>query len=81
MKDYLESEGYIVKSPRETIKMAFQTELIKDGHTWMEALSNRNLTTHTYDEALTKKLVKDIRDDFFPALRSLYEKLEKERSL
>lgn len=50
LKDYLEADGYMVKSPRETIKQAFQNELINDGHIWMEALSVRNLTTHTYDE-------------------------------
>ena len=35
LKDYLESDGYIVKSPRETIKQAFQNEIINDGHIWM----------------------------------------------
>ena len=54
LKDYLEAEGYIVKSPRETIKQAFQNEIINDGHIWMDALSIRNLTTHTYDENLVK---------------------------
>ncbi|KIO63427.1 hypothetical protein B4064_3258 [Caldibacillus thermoamylovorans] len=50
LKDYLEAQGYIVKSPRETIKQAYQMEVIDDGHVWIEALSSRNLTTHTYDE-------------------------------
>ncbi|WP_235371769.1 nucleotidyltransferase substrate binding protein, partial [Caldibacillus thermoamylovorans] len=26
LKDYLEAQGYIVKSPRETIKQAYQME-------------------------------------------------------
>jgi len=34
LKDYLEADGYIVKSPRETIKQAFQNEIINDGHIW-----------------------------------------------
>ncbi len=78
LKDYLESEGYIVKSPRETIKQAFQIELINDGHIWMEALTIRNLTTHTYDEKLVKKLVNDIINVYFPELKLLHDKLEKE---
>ncbi len=61
LKDYLESEGYIVKSPRETIKQAFQMELIDNGHIWMDALAQRNLTTYTYDEQLVIKLVEQIR--------------------
>ena len=49
LKDYLEKDGFIVKSPRETIKQAFQNDLINDGHIWIEALANRNLTTHTIE--------------------------------
>lgn len=71
LKDYLETEGYIVKSPREAIKIAFQTGIIDDGHIWIDALSNRNLTTHTYDEQLAKKLVKEIQESYFPELQKL----------
>lgn len=78
IKDYLESQGYIVKSPRETIKQAFQIGLIEDGHIWIEALAKRNLTWHTYDEALAEKLVKEIIQSYFPAIKALYEKLLKE---
>lgn len=78
LKDYLEAEGYIVKSPRETIKQAFQIQLINDGHIWMEALAVRNLTTHTYDEKLINKLINDIINIYFPELKLLHDKLEKE---
>lgn len=79
LKDYLETEGYKVKSPRETIKVAFQMEVIEDGHVWIDALSSRNLTTHTYDEVLAERLVKEIKKSYFPAMRQLYEKLSEER--
>lgn len=78
MKDYLEAQGYIVKSPRETIKQAFQMELIEDGHFWIEALASRNLTTHTYDEEFAEEFVKDIKKMYFPLFQSLYERLSKE---
>lgn len=44
LKDY-EEEGFIVKSPRDAIKQAFQTNIITAGHTWIDALEDRNLTT------------------------------------
>jgi len=78
LKDYLEAQGYMVKSPRETIKQAYQMEIIDDGHVWIEALSNRNLTTHTYDEQFTEKFVQDIQKVYFPLFKSLYEKLLEE---
>lgn len=78
LKDYLEAEGYSVKSPRETVKQAFQIGLIEDGHIWIDALSNRNLTTHTYDEALAEKMTKEILNSYLPELDKMYERLFKE---
>ena len=78
LKDYLESDGYVVKSPRESIKQAFQNEIINDGHIWMDALSVRNLTTHTYDANLVKKLIDDIVNIYFPELKQMHDRLEKE---
>lgn len=78
MKDYLEAQELQVKSPRETIKQAYQIGLIDDGHIWIDALSDRNLTVHTYDEELAKKMVEDIIKVYFPELKKLYVKLTKE---
>ena len=78
LKDYLESEGYMVKSPRETVKQAFQIGLIDNGHIWIDALSNRNLTTLTYDEKLATKMTSEILNAYLPELDKLYNKLSKE---
>ena len=73
LKDYLEAEGYDVKSPREAIKQAFQIEVIINGHDWMAALSDRNLTTHTYNEATAQTVEAKIRDSYFPLLQALQQ--------
>ena len=78
LKDYLESEGYMVKSPRETVKQAFQIGLIDNGHIWIDVLSNRNLTTHTYDEKLATKMTSEILNAYLPELDKLYNKLSEE---
>ncbi|WP_252241942.1 HI0074 family nucleotidyltransferase substrate-binding subunit [Clostridium sp. ZBS18] len=78
LKDYLESEGYMVKSPRETVKQAFQTELIDNGHIWIDALSNRKLTTHTYDEELANKMTKEILISYLPESDKMYNRLVEE---
>jgi nucleotidyltransferase substrate binding protein (TIGR01987 family) len=72
LKDYLVSEGYQVKTPRETLKKAFEIEIITDGHTWMEALQDRNLTTHTYDENISRTIENTIRERYFPAMQQLH---------
>lgn len=73
LKDYLEAEGYDVKSPREAIKQAFQIEVIIDGHNWMAALSDRNLTTHTYNETTAQSVEAKIRGSYYPLLQTLQQ--------
>lgn len=79
MKDYLESQGIVAKTPRETIKHASQIDLIDDAYTWIDGLVDRNLTAHTYDEKKAKKMVEDIKMKYFPELKKLYQKLSKEK--
>lgn len=78
LKDYLENEKYSVKSPRETVKVAFQAGLIEDGHAWIDGLDDRNLTVHTYDEETAVMIEGRIRNKYYPLLKRLYEKLKKE---
>jgi len=73
LKDYLEEEGFSnVVSPRETVKQAYQAGLIKDGHIWIEALRDRNLTVHTYEEKIAIAVEQKIRDLYFPVLAELH---------
>ncbi|MCR1951620.1 nucleotidyltransferase substrate binding protein [Clostridium sp. DSM 100503] len=76
MKDYLEFEGYEVKSPRSTIQIAFQTQLIIEGHIWIDALEKRNLMAHTYDEEVAKQAEELIKSEYYPIIKELLEKLE-----
>ncbi len=75
MKDYLELEGFEVKSPRGTIQTAFQIQLITDGHIWIDALNKRNLMAHTYDEEVAKEAEKLIKLKYYPAIKELLNKL------
>jgi nucleotidyltransferase substrate binding protein (TIGR01987 family) len=72
MKDYLEEEGFTINSPKEAIKQAFQADIIKDGHRWMDALNDRNLTTHTYEEETAIEVAKKIKEDYAALLKELY---------
>lgn len=76
MKDYLEFEGYEVKSPRATIQKAFQIQLLTDGHIWIDALEKRNLMAHTYDEAVAKQAEELIKTHYYPVIKELLNKLE-----
>ncbi|MDD2798290.1 MAG: nucleotidyltransferase substrate binding protein [Bacteroidales bacterium] len=76
LKDMLNEQGFTdIKSPRDTIKKAFEIELIEDGHTWLQALENRNLTSHTYDEETAAEVVQLIRTQYYPLLEKLQNTL------
>jgi len=75
MKDYLAEEGLNVFTPRETIKTAFQIQLITDGHTWIDALEKRNLMSHTYDEEKAKEVEYLIRNKYYQITKELFNKL------
>ena len=76
MKDYLESEDFDPKSPRGTIKHAFQVKRVEDGHVWMDALKDGNLTVHTYDEAFAKEMGLKIKNNYYPVIKCLYVKMK-----
>lgn len=72
LKDFEEAEGFIVKSPRDAVKQAFEVNIISKGHDWIDALEDRNLTTHTYNEDTAVAVEQKIRDKYFPCLLQLY---------
>lgn len=73
LKDYQLAEGCQVNSPRSAIKQAFQAGLIEDGHAWVQALEDRNLATHTYNEATAQLVEKKIREAYYPLLEKLHD--------
>lgn len=71
LKDFLTEQGFEVASPRQAIKQGFQSNIIEDGHLWIKALEDRNLTVHTYDEAKAIEVESDIRTSYAPLLLAL----------
>ncbi len=77
LKDFLLENGFNnINSPRDTIKTAFNAEYIKEGHIWLEALKDRNLSTHTYEEEFASQIEKNIRENYFNLLTDLKEFFE-----
>jgi len=79
LKDYLEEEGFTeINSPKKVIRTAFAQEYIKDGEKWLEALDDRNLIAHDYDDGLAEDIANDIINQYYFLLRDLYFELKKE---
>lgn len=77
LKDYLEMEGFMVPSPRATLRQAFQCGYIQQGDVWLKALNDRNLTAHTYDDEVAKEVIADIQQTYYFLLKDLHQWLMK----
>lgn len=72
MKDYLEDQGYIdIRSPRDAVKRFFETGLIPEAADWLKGLEDRNLTSHTYNEATAREVENLIRQTYYPLFQQL----------
>ncbi len=74
--DHLEAEGFTLASPKQILRQAHQSGLIENGEIWLQALEDRNLTTHTYDEAKSRAIERTIREQYEPAMAQLAATLE-----
>ena len=72
LKDYLTLEGFEVRSPREAIRQGFQSGYIMNGEDWLQALADRNLTTHIYDDEIIIRVLNDIFERYFFLLQDFY---------
>jgi nucleotidyltransferase substrate binding protein (TIGR01987 family) len=73
LKDYEEAEGFTVNTPRDVIKQAFQSGIVSDGHGWIDALQDRNMTSHIYHESMALSVEHKIRTQYFELLNELHQ--------
>ena len=77
LKDFLESRGaQNLYGSKDVIREAFKRDLLSDGDVWMDMISKRNLTSHTYDEATAAKIAEVILEIYFTAFERIRLKLE-----
>lgn len=77
IKDYLEYQGYQdIKGSRDAIREAFRSGIIENGETWMETIQTRNITAHTYDEAIAGKAMATITGKYLQIFNNLAETFE-----
>ena len=80
LKDFLDYRGVVnLFGSKDTTKEAFKAGLLGDdedrGLIWMDMIKSRNLTSHTYNEATTRKIITAIQKDYHNAFLMLREKL------
>lgn len=74
LKAYLSSEGIVTKTPKDTVRQAFKIGFISDGDLWLEALGDRNLTSHIYNDEIAINVVGNIANKYAKILIDLEQK-------
>lgn len=78
MQEALRTEGLSIASPKEVIRKSADIGLINNPQNWFGFLQARNLTVHTYEERLAKKIYKKAKE-FITKVENLLVELEKRK--
>ena len=79
MKYYLKiSHGIVANSPKSVFRESYQVDLIDEKLTQILLLMTeaRNETVHLYNSEQARKIYNSIKNEFFPALVELIEKIK-----
>lgn len=75
-KDFLEDQGYEdLFGSKNVARKAFEVGLVSDGQVWLDMIKSRNLSSHTYNEEITRKIITSITDAYFDSFCELNKKL------
>lgn len=76
MREYLKYTGLEINNPRGVIKYAYQNGIIEDGDKWLKMLSDRNMTSHLYNQKMAQKIYQNIKFEYVELFRKLLLKFE-----
>lgn len=75
-KVFASAEGLECATPKKCFSKAFEIGWIEDEPLWLNMISDRNRTSHTYHEELANEILKRI-PDYCSAFDAAYKQLEK----
>lgn len=76
MKDYAEYQGYTsIAGSRDATREAFSMRLISDADDWMDMLSSRNLTSHTYNSDTAEEIHEKIAQTYIHLFNAFETKM------
>jgi nucleotidyltransferase substrate binding protein (TIGR01987 family) len=76
LKLYLQHQGIIVKTPRDSLVEAFRIGLIDDEKIFLDMLEDKNNTSHIYDEETSEKIFSRIKKNYQAEITKVIELLD-----
>lgn len=74
VQKFLSSEGITCRSPKGCFKEAFKFGVADDNPQWVIMIEDRNMTVHTYNEAIAKELYDRLKN-YIPLFEGLIKKI------
>jgi nucleotidyltransferase substrate binding protein (TIGR01987 family) len=76
-KGFFEYQGKTsIMGSRDATREAFSRNLLTDGETWMDMITSRNLSSHTYDEKIANVIVERIIVLYYPLFIELQDRMQ-----
>lgn len=76
-KEQLQEQGFLeVNGPKAVMREAFSAGLVEDDHLWIGILTDRNRTSHIYDEDTAREIAENVMGCYLPVFLTLLEKLK-----
>lgn len=77
-KERLEEDGYLeVNGPKPVMREAFSAGLLENEDIWLSILTDRNRTSHIYDESTASQIAQQIISCYLSAFEQLLVTLQK----
>ena len=76
LKIYLEHQGILVKTPRDSFIEAFRIALFDDEKIFLDMMEDGNSTSHIYDKETSKKIFNRIKKNYSSEITKIIEKLQ-----
>ena len=77
MRRFLQQEGIDTATPKNTLRQAYRRGLLDREPLWLDMLKDRNLTSHTYQEALALEIYRRI-PEHHAAMRAAFDRLREQ---
>lgn len=76
LKIYLEHQGILIKTPRESFVEAFRINIIEDEEIFLDMLEDRNNTSHIYDKETSEKIYSRIKETYTKEIKKIIKKID-----
>ena len=78
LKVLLQEQGIITKSPKDSLKSAFQVGFIEEEQAFLDMFEDRNLASHLYSKEDSEAIFQRIKKGHLPKVEALLARLKKE---